>query len=129
MDSASSPSSDSSAEQYALRMMWKDICGTFAIDIEHPSLITHGVINHVEKDDIFQKNPTRRDRISALLEIISREAKAKNYQRFKSFLDVLRMSSTSHFLWQGLQRHLQEYQQLVQATLRKLCRMGIVVHT
>ena len=109
----------SSAEEYALTKVWKDICGTFSINIEHPSLITNGVISHTEKAAIFGNNQTQSDRVSALLDIILGEIQAKNYQRFEGFLYVLRSTAASQFLWRRLQKHLEEYQQQLQAPLRK----------
>ncbi|XP_065900647.1 uncharacterized protein [Dysidea avara] len=114
---ADSGGSDSSAEKHALTKMYEKICITFPIEIAHPTLISCYVIDFREKDEIFQNNPSRFNRVSALLNIISRDIQIEDYRRFNNFLIALQKTSNCKFLWQGLQQHLQQHRQRVRTSL------------
>ena len=110
---------DSSAEKHALTKMYEKICTAFPIETAHPALISCYVIDCCEKDEIFQNNPSRLNRVSALLNIISRDVQIEDYRRFNNFLIVLQKTSNCKFLLQGLQQHLQQHRQRVRTSLCK----------
>ena len=106
-------------EYHALTRLCGEMCTALPVDSLFPSLIANGVIDWADKDRICGENLTQQKRVEALLNIIIKDTKINDCQRFQRFQHVLKITPNCHFLLHRLNKCLTDLRQNQLSAMRK----------